>query len=59
MKWWQEVIVWVILGVVAFVAYEALMGVLPFDSEQKHWLNAAIACAVVLGVVAWQRRRGR
>jgi hypothetical protein len=55
MKWWQEVIVWAILGVVAFVAYEALMGVLPFDSEQRHWLNAAITCTVVLSVLAWQR----
>jgi len=59
MKWWQEVIVWAILGVVTFVAYKALMGVLPFDSEQRHWLNAAITCTVVLGLLAWQRWRGR
>jgi hypothetical protein len=56
-KWWQEVIVWATLSVVAFVAYKALMGVSPFDSEQRHWLNAAITCTVVLGILLWQRRR--
>ena len=59
MKWWQEVIAWVILAVAGTIAYEALMGVLPFDSEQRHWFNAAVACAIVLGMLAWQRRRRR
>lgn len=57
MKWWQETIFWA-LAIVALIAIQAgISYVLNLSREQAGWLNAAMFCAIFVGIVVWQRWR--
>jgi hypothetical protein len=55
MKWLRWSIFWALFVIAVIAVQDGTGYMFGLSQEQAGWLDAAICCVIILGVVAWQR----
>jgi len=55
---WRVFVLMLVASVGIVVVLETITRFFALGDEQRHWLDAAVGCVIILGFAAWHRWRG-